>query len=124
MENLPKQQRLHGRERLGALFNEGGRGAAGKVAARALPNGTAETRIAAVAGKSLGCAVKRNRMRRLIRAAFRIQKDRLPMGWDFALVARPGLLEAKWPDVMRDVALAMDRAVRESSGSGPRTPRR
>lgn len=122
MEDLPKHQRLRGRERLGQLFREGARGAAGKIAVRALPNDDGMTRIAAVAGKSLGGAVKRNRMRRLIRTAFRIQKDSLPGGWDFALVARPGLLEATWPDVMRDLVLATARAVRDATGSRP--PRR
>ena len=122
MENLPKSQRLHGRDCLGGLFREGGRGASGKIAARALPNDTGETRMAAVAGKSLGKANKRTRMRRLIRAAFRIQKDSLPAGWDLALVARPGLLEAQWPDIMRDVAKAVERAVRDATASPRRTP--
>lgn len=117
MEKLPKNRRLHGRDCLGALFQEGSRGAAGKIAARALPNGTGETRIAAVAGKSLGKAAKRSRMRRLIRAAFRMQQERLPAGWDFALVARPGLLESQWQDVMRDLATAMQRAVRDATES-------
>ena len=123
-ENLPKNERLRGRERIGELFDGGARAAAGKVAARALPNGLDATRLAAIAGKALGGAVKRNRMRRRLRAAFRIQKDRLPQGWDMALVAKSGLLEATWQDVMRDVMQAAERVARKSSEPSPGPPPR
>lgn len=120
MEDLPRDRRLRGREGVGRLFTDGARGSAGRVAARALPNGLGYSRLAAVAGKSLGNAVKRNRLRRLLRAAFRLQRERLPAGWDFALIARPGLLEATWLDLKRDAALAAERATR--AASGPRRP--
>lgn len=121
MENLPRSERLRGRDIVGRLFDKGSRGMAGRVLVRALPNDSAATRIAAVAGKKLGGAPERNRMRRRLRAAFRTQKVSLPPGWDFALVARAGLLETKWRDLTRDVALAMERAVTDYSG--PRPPR-
>ncbi len=121
MENLPRDERLRGKKSVSRLFDEGSGAGAGKVAVRALANGGEKTRVAAVAGKALGGAVKRNRLRRRLRAAYRLQKERLPAGWDLALVARPGLLEAKWRDVMRNVAEAVERAVREPCG--PRRPR-
>lgn len=114
--DLPKAERLCGRERIGELFRAGGGGAAGKVAARALPNADGETRLAAIAGKSLGNAVKRNRMRQRLRAAFRMQKDKMPKGWDLALLARPGLLEAEWLELCRDAVTAAERAVRGATG--------
>lgn len=122
MEDLAREERLRGRERIGQLFQEGATGASGKVLARALPNPDARVRVVAVAGKRLGNAVRRNRMRRLLRAAYRTQKERLPKGWDIALVAKAGLLEAPWLDVTRDVERAIGRAV--SGCSGPRPPRR
>jgi ribonuclease P protein component, eubacterial len=123
MEDLPKSQRLHGQDCLGALFREGSRGASGTLAVRALPNGLDMVRMAAVAGKSLGKASRRSRMRRRIRAAFRMSKDSLPPGWDFALIARPGLLEASWREIMRDLAEAATRAVRAGSASPRRAPK-
>jgi ribonuclease P protein component len=123
METLPKAMRLRGRERIGQLFAEGNGGASRRVLVKALPNTDGQTRVAAVAGKKLGCAVKRNRMRRRLRAAFRTNRDRLPQGCDFALVARKGLLEASWPEVVRDVEKAMRAAADTPSGrprSGPR----
>ena len=113
---------MRGRERFAELFAKGRRAAAGNVAARALANPDGATRVAAVAGKALGNAVKRNRLRRRIRAAYRMQKDALPKGCDIALLARPGLLEASWRDVMRDVRKTVERAAKEDSS--PRRPDR
>lgn len=124
MQNLPKSERLHGRDCLSRLFGEGGKGSAGKVFARAIPGGDGAVRIAAVAGRKLGCAVVRNRMRRRLRAAYRTRKERVPGGWDFVLVARTGLLEAAWQDLARDVILAMERAVSDYSGQRRQGPNR
>ena len=120
MENLPRAERLRGRAGVSRLFEQGRRGASGAVAARALPNGLAFSRLAAVSGKKLGCAVKRNRMRRLLRAAFRAQKDALPTGFDVALMARPGLLEASWPDILDAVREAVARATGGGAAPGRR----
>lgn len=120
MPTLPRAERLRGRERLGELFEKGGRGTSGPVAARALANDLGFTRLVAVAGKKIGNAVKRGAMRRRLRAAFRLQKDGLPAGLDVALIARPGLLEASWPEIMTGVREAVAKAAR---GLNPGRPR-
>jgi ribonuclease P protein component len=124
-EGLPRESRLRGRDRIGDLFAEGTGGVSGAVLAKALPNPDGRTRVVAVAGKKMGCAVKRNRMRRRLRAAFRAGKESLPKGHDFALVARRGILEASWRDLLRNVETAMRRAVDGGAApSGrPRPPR-
>lgn len=124
MQDFPKARRLCSRDSITQLFQEGAKGSAGKILVRALPapDGAAG-RVAAVAGKKLGCAVVRNRMRRRLRAAYRTGKEKLPEGWDMALVARPGLLEAAWQDVKRDMELAAARAVKDFSGRRPSPPR-
>lgn len=126
MERLPKERRLRGRDRIGQLFAEGARGSSGAILVRAVRNDDpGVTRIVAVAGKKLGNAVRRNRMRRRLRAAFRTCGESLPGGWDFALVARRELLEAEWPQVIRDLEKAMRRAVGDiPSGPRPFRPRR
>lgn len=115
--------RLRGRERIGALFAEGAGAVSGAVLAKALPNSGAAVRIVAVAGKKIGCAVRRNRMRRRLRAAFRTNRDALPKGYDFALVARKGILEASWADLVRSVETAMRRAAAGGSSGRPPNPR-
>lgn len=107
---LPKKLRIAGRGEISELFEKGRRGSSGPVAARTLPNGLGFSRLAAVSGKKLGNAVKRNRMRRLLRAAFRTQKDVLPAGVDVALIARPGLLEASWQEILEAVRRAIWKA--------------
>lgn len=123
MQNLPRERRLRGRERMGELFAEGRHAASGTVLVRALPAPEGRGRMAAIAGKKLGGAVERNRMRRRLRAAYRLSRDKLPAGWDFALVARRGLLEATWPKLVQDIENAARKAV-ATSGRPPSSPRR
>ncbi|MEE2825137.1 MAG: ribonuclease P protein component, partial [Planctomycetota bacterium] len=54
---------------------------------KAVDNGTAETRLGLSINRRVGCAVIRNRWKRLIREVFRLQRARLPLGLD--LVVRP-----------------------------------
>ncbi len=121
MPGLPRSERLRGKENIGRLFSVGGKGAQGEVAARAVANALDHARLAAVAGKKLGKAVKRNRMRRRLRAAFRLHKEQLPKGFDLALIARPGLLEASWTEIVSAVLKAVEKA---ASGRDRGRPRR
>lgn len=75
--------------------------------------------MAVAAGRKLAKAVKRNRMKRRLRAAFRTQKDTLPNGCDLVLLAKAGVLEAKWPDLKKDVAKAIARATNDAKAERP-----
>ena len=52
-------------------------------------------RIGITAGKKIGCAVKRNRAKRLIRAAFDNCFKNINPGYDFVIVARSRIVEEK-----------------------------
>lgn len=52
------------------------------------PNGTDYTRLGLVVGRRLGGAVRRNRLRRLVREGFRLSYRRLPNGLDIACCPR------------------------------------
>ena len=54
----------------------------------ARPNRTAGNRIGITAGKKLGHAVVRNRVRRRLREIYRLHEDRFVPGWDIVVVAR------------------------------------
>ncbi len=49
--------------------------------------------------KKIGCAVERNRSRRVIRAAFGILEERISGSWDFVFVARGKTSKVKMQQV-------------------------
>ena len=57
------------------------------------------TRIGVAAGKSVGNAVKRNRAKRLIRAAARELYPQVESGYDLVLIARSPIIQVKMPKV-------------------------
>lgn len=54
-----------------------------------------KTRLGITAGKKIGCAVKRNRAKRVIRAAFAETSENTSKGYDFVFVARSRILFEK-----------------------------
>ena len=52
-------------------------------------------RLGITVSKKLGCAVKRNRAKRVITAAFRDCLPNIPSGYDFVIVARTRILNEK-----------------------------
>lgn len=64
---------------------------------------THRIRVGITVGKKLGCAVKRNRCRRLLRAAYReLEKECLGC-WDLVLVARAPSIFCKTQEVVLDL---------------------
>ena len=51
-------------------------------------NRTGTNRVGITVSKKLGCAVIRNRVRRRVREAYRLQEERFAPGWDIVVVAR------------------------------------
>ena len=78
-------------------------------ALRARPNGLAVIRIAVAAPRSLGRAVARNRSRRRLREAFRVEIQALPSGpgSDLVIVARPQVAAAGFADLRRAAAATL-----------------
>jgi ribonuclease P protein component len=52
-----------------------------------------EPRLGLAVPRSVGSAVVRNKVKRLLREAWRELLPRVPAGYDYVLVARPGLAE-------------------------------
>lgn len=102
------------------------RGPGGCVRVHALPNGLDRPRLGLSIGRRVGGAVVRNRLKRLIREAFRLEQTALPAGLDFVVSLLPHAelgLEA-YRACLRDGARAL-AAVWARRGTAPaptRTP--
>jgi ribonuclease P protein component len=56
--------------------------------------GEGEPRLGLAVPKATGNAVTRNRVKRQLREAWRARLEEVPRGFDYVLVAKPGLAEA------------------------------
>ena len=54
------------------------------------PNGLPLTRLGVTVSRKVAGAVGRNRIKRLVREAFRLSKDQRPQSMDISIIAKPG----------------------------------
>jgi len=73
-------------------------------------NDEGHARVGVVAGRTVGNAVKRNRAKRLLRAAMRGLMASLSPGWDLVLIARPPLATSGCAEVREALELLLRRA--------------
>ena len=74
------------------------------------PNQSNEIRVGVTAGRSIGNAVKRNRAKRLIRAAINPLLGFIEPGWDFILIARKPILDVKSPEVQKAIIILLRKS--------------
>ncbi len=67
----------------------------------ALPNEQENSRIAVVAGKRVGNAVRRNRAKRMIREVIRAQAQNMPTGMDMMVIARQPIADANFKQLTK-----------------------
>ncbi|RPI64489.1 MAG: ribonuclease P protein component [Planctomycetaceae bacterium] len=90
-ENAGKSLRLVRKNDIDRLFADGRRKADAFVTLFGLPNGMEDSRVGVGVSTRHGNAVKRNRIKRLCREAFRLSRAQLPQGWDYMIIPRAGI---------------------------------
>ncbi|WP_094602729.1 Ribonuclease P protein component [Sporomusa silvacetica DSM 10669] len=90
---LPKMGRLCQNRSFQTVYRSGKSYANKYLVLYVLPNRSVNRRIGFAAGKRLGPAVVRNRLKRLLREAYRHQQEMIITGVDLVIVARQPLLK-------------------------------
>jgi len=85
---FPKTRRLSGAKQFASVFARRISSANRLVVVYAAPNGLPYSRLGLSVGRKFGTAVERNRVKRLLREAFRLEGSRLPPGCDLICVPR------------------------------------
>lgn len=96
------------------LYAKGKSAAAGTVAVYVRPNHMRKNRLGLTVGTKVGKAVRRNKVRRRIREAYRIHEETMTTGWDIVVVARVRSAFASYAELERDLLRLLDKlGVRE-----------
>ena len=74
-----------------------------------LPEGGA-SRLGVVTSRKVGCAVVRNRVRRLLRESFRLHQHEFGQPMELILVARPSIANRTFSEVEKDFLATLRRA--------------
>jgi ribonuclease P protein component len=86
---LPSTRRLGGRGTFKTIRDNGVRESRGPLTVWAIANELGFSRIGISIGRPVGNAVRRNRIKRLLRESFRLMQHDLPRGYDLVIAVRP-----------------------------------
>lgn len=128
---LPRSSRLKSDRLIRAVTRNGIRESRGPLLVQAIVNGLTRCRLALRTVRVVGNAVRRNRVRRMLREAFRLMQHDLPRGYDVLVTIRPHepLLLADYQRLLSAVLLKIHRRHSDSQPvdsmpvqPGPDTP--
>jgi ribonuclease P protein component len=115
--SFSKNKRLISNSQFKAVLARGRRLSNGVLMLYMARNDCEYSRLGVSVGKSCGKAVVRNRLKRLMREAFRQNQQRIPAGFDYLLMISP-----RWPKKMVRQAHHPERSRRTDSGKSPKVP--
>lgn len=86
---FPKSHHLRSPKEFDVVYAAKTRESRGPVTVYAKPNDLGHPRLGLSVSRKVGIAVRRNRIRRLLREAVRLMQHDLPRGYDLVVVVRP-----------------------------------
>jgi ribonuclease P protein component len=75
-----------------------------------MPGKMRKSRYGVAAGRSVGKAVQRNRAKRRLREAIRLNLNCISPGWDMLLIARQPLNQATFSEILKALVSLLKRA--------------
>jgi ribonuclease P protein component len=121
-QGLPRSDRIRRRPDFERVYNQGARISGRFMTVFVLRTGLPRTRFGVAATRKLGCAVVRNRAKRLARELFRRRK--IADGYDIVIVPRRELLDAPFPTLEADYHAVLDRRATAVAAARQRPERR
>lgn len=91
------------------LYAKGKSAAGSCVAVYVRRNGQNRNRLGLTVGTKVGKAVRRNKVRRRIREAYRIHEHQLSTGWDIVVVARVKAAFVSYAQIERELLRLLDK---------------
>jgi ribonuclease P protein component len=87
--SFPRGARIGGRLQFSRIYQHGKRISRGALTAISLPSESDRPRLGISIPRRVGSAVVRNRIKRLLREAFRVCRNDIPRGYDVVVVVKP-----------------------------------
>jgi ribonuclease P protein component len=112
---LRRNQRILSTAEFRAAYAGRARAGDGRLVAYARPNGLRQTRLGVSVGKRCGGAVERNRVKRLLREAFRRMRATFGGGYDIVIV--PLGRDYSLGEVDRSLRALVSAAIRRAGGA-------
>jgi ribonuclease P protein component len=117
-ERLASHQRLHDPDEFQAVYAARDSVRSRCVVLCFVRNGLKHSRLGVSVSRKYGNAVRRNRIKRVFRAAFRQCQHELPAGYDFVLIPRHGVEEYRTADVAAELRRAIPKIGADGKKSG------
>lgn len=86
------------------VFEQGSRFSSRHLVIYAKANGLTFSRLGLAVSRKIGNAVVRNRVKRRLREAVKMQLKETPLRYDFVIVARNAAADAEFPDLKKFVS--------------------
>lgn len=106
---LKKSERIRKRKSYLQIYSQGKRSFSKHFTIIVSESGLDASRLGITATKKFGNAVKRNRIKRLIREFFRLNKDRLKASQDIVIIAKGNTSSMKYADVCRELGVLLKK---------------
>ena len=107
---LPKENRITKNAEFQRIYKKGEFFGTKLIHFKYLRNNLPNTRVGFVIGLKVSkSAVKRNLLKRRMRAIFQLNLDKVKLGYDIAVIVKPGAVEMEYEDIERDMLFALKK---------------